>query len=164
MNLRPMEVEEDLNQALSVLSAMFISPFGKILCVSQWLKEDGLIDWFIYLFSATTVSHDCETQVRPRLHFINLMFLMSLVKALSEQHRRRELGLYPVTWRWEWTARVDAPWCWESESLRPKTWLSGHVSGLASLFAENEIFLGGTLVIYANGHLLCQPHLFSRHA
>lgn len=32
------------------------------------------------------------------------------------------------------------------------------------LFAEDEFFLGGALVIYANGHLLCQPHLLSRHA
>ena len=100
--------------------------FGKILCISQWLKEDGLIDWFIYLFSATTVSHDCEHQVRPRLGFINLMFLMSLVKAVSEQHRRRELGLYPATWRGEWTAE-GRTLCWESESFRPETWLSGQV-------------------------------------
>lgn len=32
------------------------------------------------------------------------------------------------------------------------------------LFAEGEFFSGGALVIYANGHLLCQPHLLSRHA
>lgn len=35
---------------------------------------------------------------------------------------------------------------------------------LGFLFAEEEFFLGGPLVIYANRHLLCQPHLFSKHA
>lgn len=32
------------------------------------------------------------------------------------------------------------------------------------LFAEDEFFSGDALVIYANGHLLCQPHLLFRHA
>lgn len=127
MNPRPMEVEWRFEPGTqcSFCHVLLLS-FGKILCVSQWLKEDELIEWFTCLFSATTVSHDCETQVRPRLDFINLMFLMGLVKALLEQHRRRELGLYPATWRWEWTAE-GCTLCWESESLRPETWLSGQV-------------------------------------
>lgn len=127
MNPRPMEVEWRFEPGTQCsLCHVLLLSFGKILCVSQWLKEDELIEWFTCLFSATTVSHDCETQVRPRLDFINLMFLMGLVKALSEQHRRRELGLYPATWRWEWTAE-GCTLCWESESLRPETWLSGQV-------------------------------------
>lgn len=123
---RPIEVEWwrfEPGTQFSFCHVLLLS-FGRILCISQ--KEDGLIDWFIYLFSATAVSHDCENQERPRLGFISLIFLMSLVKAWSEQHRRRELGLYPETWRWAWIVE-GCTLCWESESLRPETWLSGQV-------------------------------------